>query len=431
MTLTTRVRVLALAIAVVFLGGTIAIAFPRGTTEQLTVTAFFNKAIGLFPQSRVRVLGVQVGTVSKVEPVGSKVRVLMKIDAGRKIPANVRAVIVPISLIADRYIQLTPVYKGGALLKNGDVIDTDRTSIPVELDDLLAQLKKLLDAVEAGTAQNPESIGLAVKNLAAALAGAGEDFARAIEGGGKLASAITDNPAQIESSIQHLSRLLAALAQRRNEVRTLNTRLAQAIGAIADEHATLDSGLQNVALLTEQLGSLVKAHRPALTYDIGVLAKTTAAVIANQESVVRSLRWLHVLADGADDKHNGGGVHITGADQPHIDVRDAHVDFPCPPLVPSSVCLLLALTGNTSVLSTLAPAATGGASPAKPGAAAGAATPGPRTPDPGNLLDLLPKLDLPALQPLPATPASQPTPGLRGFFDVLGGWLDTGMRWLW
>ena len=431
MSLTARLRVLALAIAVSFLGGVVALAFPPGETKQLNITAYFDKAIGLFPHSRVRVLGVQVGTVTSVEPVGSKVRVLMNVDSELKIPADARAVIVPISLIADRYIQLTPVYKAGAVLKDGAVIDTDRTAIPVELDDLLEQLKKLLDAVEAGTAENPESIGLAIKNLAAALAGTGEDFAKALDGGGKLSRAITDNPAELESSIQHLSRLLAALGQRRNEIQTLNSRLAQAIGAIADEHATLDSGLQNIALMTEQLGSLVKAHRPALTYDIGVLAKTTAAVIANQESVVQALRWLHVQADGAEDAHNGGGAHITGADPPHLDVRDAHIDFPCPPLVPASACLLLALTGNTSLLSSLQATAAGSGAAAKPGSTAGTVVPGPRAPDPGNLLDLLPKANLPTLAPLRASPASQPSPGMRGLFDLLGGWVDTGMRWFW
>ena len=427
MTQTVRLRLLALAIAVCFLGGTVALAFPRGEAKDITVTAVFSKTIGLFPDSRVHVLGVQVGTVASVEPDGSKVRVVMRLDPERKIPADARAVIVPISLIADRYIQLTPVYRSGPVLKDGDVIDTDRTSIPFELDDVLTQLKKLLDAVEAGTAENPASIGLALKNLAAALAGAGEDLSAAIGGGGQLSSAITSNAAQLETSIGHLSRLLAALAERRSQIQTLNTRLAQSVGAIATEHTTLNSALQNIALMTEQLGSLVKAHRPALTYDIGVLAETTKAVIANQDSVIRSLRWLHVLADGADDAHNGGGVHVTGTDQPHIDVRDGHIDSPCPPLVPSSVCLLLALTGNTSLLSSLAPPA----SAAKAGPAAQPGATAPKTPDPANLLDLLPKVPLPGLQPLPATPAPEPTPGLRGFFDRLGGWVDTGVRWFW
>jgi virulence factor Mce-like protein len=430
-TLTTRLRLLALAIALCFLGATVALAFPRGETKQLSVTAYFSKAIGLFPHSKVRVLGVQIGTVTRVEPVGSKVRVLMKLDGERKIPADARAVIVPISLIADRYIQLTPVYKAGAVLKDGDVIDTDRTSIPVELDDVLTQLKKLLDAVEAGTLSNPESIGLAVKNLAAALAGAGEDLSKTLGGGGKLSSSITDNAAQLDSSIGHLSRLLAALAQRRSEIVTLNTRLAQSLGAIATEHATLDSALRNVALLTEQLGSLVKAHRPALTYDIGVLAKTTASVIAHQDSVVRSLRWLHVLADGADDAHKRGAVHITGADEPHIDVRDAHIDFPCPPEVPSSVCLLLALTGDTSLLSSLAPTGAAAGAAAGPGAAAVPAAQTPAEPDPANLLDLLPKVRLPGLQQTPASLEPEASPGLRGFFERLGGLVDLGVRLLW
>jgi len=426
-----RVRTIALAIVVCFLGATLALAFPRDTKPKMTVTAYFTKAIGLFPQSKVRVLGVAIGKVASVHPEGSRVRVVMKLDPERKIPADARAVIVPISLIADRYIQLTPVYSSGPALKNGDVIDTVRTSIPFELDDLLSQLKKLLDAVQSGTLEHPESIAAAVKNLADALAGAGPDLSTALTGAGKLSGTITKNAAQVDALIGELSRLLAALSQRRGEIAALNVHLAQALGAIATEHATLDSGLGNIALLTEQLGSLVKAHRPALEDDLSVLAKTTQAVIDHQDSVIRSLLWLPVLADGADDAHNGGAVHVTGTAHPHIDVRDAHIDFPCPTLVPSAACLLLALTGNSSLLSALMPAgataAPGGSATAPIGPAAQSK---PSGPDPTNLLNLLPNVSLPGLNLGTATPAPTPSSPLRRLFDRLGGWLDMGLGWV-
>src|SRR5439155_3034131 len=102
-----RVRLIATAIAFTFLAGVVAIAVPRGDKGHITVTAYFAKAIGLFKDSHVRVLGVDVGRVTSVKPEGVRVKVTMTIDATRKIPADARAVIVPISLIADRYIQLT------------------------------------------------------------------------------------------------------------------------------------------------------------------------------------------------------------------------------------------------------------------------------------------------------------------------------------
>ena len=413
---TARMRLLAVAIVVAFAGGTLALAFPRERNEQFRITAFFPKAIGLFEQSHVRVLGVSVGRVEAVEPRGETVEVVMRINASRKIPADARAVIVPISLISDRYIQLTPVYDSGPALENGDVIPIDRTAIPAELDDVLAQLKKLLDAVEAGTSDNPESIGEAVQNLAAAVSGAGDDFSRLLDGGGELAGSVVDNAPQVDAIVGHLASLASALAERRGDIARLNTRLSQALGAIASERNTLDGALSNVAVLTEQLGSLVKEHRPALEADLAVLAKTTQVVMRHQDSLIRSLEWLHVLADGADDAHNGGAIHREPGAPAHIDVRDEHL-FACPPPLPAAVCLVLGLTGGSVAgLEALA-------DPAAAGRVPGQASPTAETaPDPLNLLDLLPKIGLKTPSNPGATPEQAPG-GIGGLLSGATGWL--------
>lgn len=417
-----QTRLIAIAIALSFLGGVLALAFPREEKEPFNVTAYFTKAIGLFPESRVRVLGVSIGRVTSVTPVGSKVRVEMRLDPDVNVPADAKAVIVPISLISDRYVQLTPVYASGPRLRNGAVIDTDRTSIPAELDDLLAQLKKFLDAVEAGTRENPESLGLAVKNLAAALAGAGEDLSKTLAGAGALGGAASENAAAMDAIVGELSRLFGALADRRNDIALLNTRLAQALGAVANESDSLNGALSNLALLTEQLNSLVAAHRTDLEADLAILAKTTKILTERQQSTIQTLDWLPVLADGAENAHNGGALHVD-ANVPHIDVRDAHL-FPCPVGVPSTLCLLLGLTGGGLPIGATVP----GAAPATP--PAGAAPKGPATtpslPDPGNLLDLLPKVG--RLLPQP-TATSDSTGTLRDIVGGLGGLLDGAWRW--
>ena len=410
----TRVRLTAAAIALTFIGGVLALAFPRADKgDPIRVRAIFPKAIGLFEQSQVRVLGVSVGRVERVTPQGSTVEVVMRIDPGRKIPADAKAVLVPISLIADRYVQLTPVYESGPALRNGDVIPVDRTAIPAELDDVLEQLKKLLDAVEAGTAENPESIGEAIQNLAAALAGSGDDFSRALDGGGTLAGSVVENAPEVDAMIGHLASLASALAERRGDIASLNTRLSQVLGAIASERTAVDGALSNLATLTEQLGSLVKEHRPALEADLKVLAKTTQVVMRHQDSVIRGIEWLHVLADAAENGHNGGAIHREPGQPAHIDVRDEHL-FPCPDPLPSGVCLLLGLLGEDVVSLDLP----GG------GEAAGgpAAAPETKTDDPLNLLHLLPKLGLPAAgTPLPAP---QPSPGgMQGLLSGALGWL--------
>ena len=45
--------------------------------------------------------------------------------------------------MGDRYIQLTPVYEEGDELAEGEILGVDRTSVPLELDDIYASLDRL------------------------------------------------------------------------------------------------------------------------------------------------------------------------------------------------------------------------------------------------------------------------------------------------
>jgi hypothetical protein len=174
-----------------------------------------------------------------------------------------------------------------------------------------------------------------------------------------------------------------------------------------------------VAVLTEQLSSLVAEHRTDLETDLSILAKTTRTVLRHQDSLVRTLDWLPVLADGAEEGHKGGAVH-SGSGPTHVDVRDAHL-FSCPPDVPSSLCLLFGLTGQALPFAATPAAGQPGAA----GAGAGAGAAPPKAPDPADLLDRLP------ISPLgPAASSGPATPRVRGFFERIGGFFDRAVRWL-
>src|SRR3712207_7459522 len=62
---------------------------PRSTLFPYT-TLFRSSASNLFVGSEVRVLGLPVGKISAITPQGDVVKVDMAIDAGRKLPADVR-----------------------------------------------------------------------------------------------------------------------------------------------------------------------------------------------------------------------------------------------------------------------------------------------------------------------------------------------------
>ena len=67
-------------------------------------------------------MGMQVGTIDKIEPSGDKMKVTFHYENKYKVPANASAMILNPTLVASRAIQLEPPYKGGPVLRDNAVI---------------------------------------------------------------------------------------------------------------------------------------------------------------------------------------------------------------------------------------------------------------------------------------------------------------------
>ena len=142
-------RVTAIALAL-----TLAVAsFLVGTklwneVERDTYSAYFAESNGLFVGDEIRILGVAVGVVDKIEPQPTSSKVTFSVDKQYPVPADARAAILSPSLVTSRAIQLVPVYSGGPKLSPGESIPLNRTAVPVEWDDFRKQLEKLTDALQ-------------------------------------------------------------------------------------------------------------------------------------------------------------------------------------------------------------------------------------------------------------------------------------------
>src|SRR5687768_13343618 len=101
-------RTIAVTLVTAFLAtGCASIPFTGGKSEY-TVHAVFDRAISLYPGSPVRVLGIEVGAVTAVEPTGEDVEVTMHIGDDTELPEDAFAVIVPVTALGERYVQLGP-----------------------------------------------------------------------------------------------------------------------------------------------------------------------------------------------------------------------------------------------------------------------------------------------------------------------------------
>ncbi len=271
----------------------------RGGEETYDVTAYFPRAIGLFKRSTVRVLGVEIGRVTAVEPEGDRVRVGMQIREGVRIPKDATAIIVPISLISDRYVQFAPIYRSGPSLRNGDSVPLERGIAPAELDDLLATLKRVLEAIEPGTADEPGALGRFVQNAERALDGQGPALGTTIDTLTTLLQTLGENVGSVDAIIVNLDKLFGELAKHDAALRTTNRGLGAVLPSLAQEQGALESGTGNLATLVEELGKLIRDHRSDLEDDLFTLAEVAEVLGRQKQRVLDTILWLPVLSKGA------------------------------------------------------------------------------------------------------------------------------------
>src|ERR1700749_5075004 len=112
-----------------------------------SVVAYFPAANALYAGDKVQIMGLKVGAIDKIEPVGDKMKVTFHYENKYKVPANASAVILNPTLVASRSIQLEPPYKGGPVLADNAVIPIERTQVPVEWDDLRNNITHIINSL--------------------------------------------------------------------------------------------------------------------------------------------------------------------------------------------------------------------------------------------------------------------------------------------
>lgn len=256
----------------------------RGSGEQ-TLTAHFPRTISIYTGSDVRVLGVPVGKVDKVTPDGTDVIVTMHYDKDVKIPQDAQAVIVAPSVVGDRYVQLTPVYTSGPTLKDGAVLQTDRTAVPLELDQIYGSLDQLVSALGPNGANRNGALTDLLQQTAANFGGQGEQVHQTIGDLSQLTKTLDDNKDALFGSANQLETFVNKLAQNDGTVRDFNTALSGVSTMLAGERTDLAASLHNLQVALGNVADFVKENKNALGSNLKGLNQILGTVVKNRDNV--------------------------------------------------------------------------------------------------------------------------------------------------
>jgi virulence factor Mce-like protein len=280
-------RTVALLAAVVLVGALgWAVLRPAG---QMRVTAWFDAAVGLYPGSDVRVLGIAVGEVTDVVPRGDRVRVDMLVDEDYDIPADANAVVLAPSLVSDRYVQFAPVYSGGPTMRDGAEVPLDRTATPVELDAVYGALDDLSVALGPTGANADGALQDLLSTGAANLDGNGEALNQTLTGFSQAVRTLAEGRDDLFSSVDNLQVFTTALASVDAQVGQFNDNLAAVADQLAGEREDLASAIAQLSSALGQVATFVQQNTALLTTNVDRLADVTLTLVQQRSALAEVL----------------------------------------------------------------------------------------------------------------------------------------------
>jgi len=274
-----------------------------GGGDQYGVTIYFARAVALYEQGQVRVLGLPAGHVDEVATEGNRVRVEISVDSDIPVPQDVKAALVPQSLIGERYVQLTPAWIEGQprlqdLPEDERVIDVADTVIPVEPDEALAALNEFLQSLD------PDSLGRLITNSADDLEGNGENLGIALDSVSDLVNVLAEHDDELASIVENFDEFTSTLVTRESQIGEVLDAFARTANLLADERANIEALVGGLARVSQDGFDLISEHAASLRTDVDTLGRLSQSIVANLDAVEALLDAGPRLADGLIGAYN-------------------------------------------------------------------------------------------------------------------------------
>jgi phospholipid/cholesterol/gamma-HCH transport system substrate-binding protein len=162
-----KVGLLVLVGSIILLYMTFAVGkYEFGEKKGYVVYAVFDSVAGIDAKAAVRMAGVKIGSVEKVELIDSRARLTLRIDPAVKIARNSHAMVKTMGLLGEKYVEIIPGLPGGTNprqaggpgdLESGETIAV--TVSPADVDKLIDQLSDIAADVKQVTASLRQVFG--------------------------------------------------------------------------------------------------------------------------------------------------------------------------------------------------------------------------------------------------------------------------------
>ena len=297
----TRLAVTAGLVSALLTGGIVAIV--TGGTPQMTITARFATAPGLYPDNYVDVLGMPIGKVTKVTPGPTFVTVAMEVPASIPVPARAQAVIMAPQVVNDRYVQLTPAYTGGPRMQDDAVIPVARTAVPISVDGIVDSLDQLAKALGPNGANAHGALSAFVASSAHAFGGDGAALHSTLTSLGTALGALSSRSPALTALLGNLSNVAS---QYTGTYQAFANDLAVVSTELSSDDSDIGSALANLQRALGALAQFTAANASALGKSVTNLNAFAGAVASKQHQLAQVYAALPIALDNLTQAVDAG-----------------------------------------------------------------------------------------------------------------------------
>ncbi len=315
--MTTKLRrarsVLASTLILVLVAGVIVAMRTAGEAARTVVVAYFDNSNGLFAGDDVRIRGVPVGKILKIEPQPLRSKITFSFDRKYKVPANAEAAILSPQLVTGRAIQLTPPYTGGPVMADGAVIGQDRTVVPVEWDDLRAQLQRLTELLKPTQSGGVSTLGALINTAADNLRGQGPTIRDTIIKLSQAVSALGDHSKDIFTTLKNLSTLVTALHDSADLLEQLNHNLAAVSSLLADDPNKVAQAAEDLNAVVGDVQSFAAQNRESIGTASDKLTSISKVLVDSLDDIKQTLHISPTVLQNFNNIFEPANGSLTGA----------------------------------------------------------------------------------------------------------------------
>lgn len=240
--------------------------------------AEFVNVTGLETNDFVRIAGVEVGKVEKVE-IQPDTTALVEFSADDSVvlTEGSRAVIRYDDLIGGRYLALEEGAGGTGKLDAGDTIPLARTSPALDLDALIGGFRPLFQALD------PDQINALSGQLITALQGQGGTVNSFLAQTAALTSTLADRDELIGEVIVNLNTVLGSLGDQSQQFDKAVTSLSDLVEGLEARGQDISDGLAYTNAAAGSITDLLSQARPPLQKVIQETDRAAGIVVADHE----------------------------------------------------------------------------------------------------------------------------------------------------